>query len=96
MPASAPSRVLAGPGVCLGGGGGLPEQEEGGLDPLADDRGEGQDRESPQAALGQGAVDPGVQFALDVRRRAAHPEQHPGDHAGGEHHGAPLEVLLGG
>ena len=58
-PMIAPTSVLV---ACVPGGGGLAHQEQRGLDALADDGREGQDREAEDAPLHQRAVDAGLQL----------------------------------
>ena len=91
-PTTAPTSVLV---ASAAGGRGLAHEEERRLDALADDRREGEEREAEDPAVHQGAVDAGMQLALDVRRGAAHPEEHPGDDTGGDEHRDALEDLLG-
>src|SRR5439155_1335196 len=71
------------------------EEEQRGLDALAGDGDEGDDRQSEPAAVGDRRADLRAQVAADGGGLAAHPEQHPGQDERGQEHGEARVELLG-
>ena len=80
--------------AAVGGGRRLADQEERGLDALADDRDERQDGQGRGGPVVDRPIDRRVELAPDAARLAAHPEQHPGHDRGGDDHRQAFEQLL--
>ncbi len=70
------------------------EQEQHGLEALASHCAEGHQRHGGGRAVG-GGIELAVQFGRHAPRVLAHPEDHPGEHRGGDERQRALDRLLG-